>query len=96
MDLAVIPPLYGTGDVVNESKVTRIPGSREEAPDDLPGSWGEGRLKKIPLIERCEGIATNNGPESWGEGRLKKIPLIEQGDRHQQWSGSQLWVVDSS
>ena len=22
MDLAVIPPLYGTGDVVNESKVT--------------------------------------------------------------------------
>ena len=23
MDLAVIPPLYGTGDVVNESKVIR-------------------------------------------------------------------------
>ena len=41
-----------------------IPGSREEAPDDLPGSWGEGRLKKkIPLIEKCEGIATNNGPD---------------------------------
>ena len=52
-------------------------GSQKEAPGDLPGSWGEGHLKKIPLIERCEGIATNNGPESWGEGRLKKIPLIE-------------------
>ena len=44
-----------------------IPGSRKEAPDDLPGSWGEGRLKKIPLIEE------------------------RRGDRHQQWSGSQLW-----
>ena len=53
-------------------------GSQKEAPGDLPGSWGEGHLKKIPLIERCEGIATNNGPESWGEGRLKKIPLIER------------------
>ena len=64
MDLAVIPPLYGTGDVVNESKVTgdsRVSG--KEAPDDLPGSWGEGRLKKIPLIEGSEGIATNNGPD---------------------------------
>ena len=40
-----------------------IPGSRKEAPDDLPGSWGEGRLKKIPLIEEGEGIATNNGPD---------------------------------
>ena len=40
-----------------------IPGSHEEALDDLPGSWGEGRLKKIPLIEKCEGIAANNGPD---------------------------------
>ena len=40
-----------------------IPGSQKEAPDDLPGSWGEGRLKKIPLIEGSEGIATNNGPD---------------------------------
>ena len=78
MDLVVIPPLYGTGDVVNESEVTEGLGSQKEAPGDLPGSWGEGHLKKIPLIERCEGIATNNGPESWGEGRLKKIPLIER------------------
>ena len=63
MDLAVIPPLYGTGDVVNESRLQGILGSRKEAPDDLPGSWGEGRLKKIPLIEEGEGIATNNGPD---------------------------------
>ena len=38
-----------------------IPGPREGAPDDLPGSWEEGRLKKTPLIEKCEGIAANNG-----------------------------------
>ena len=44
-------------------RLQRIPGSQKEAPDDLPGSWGEGRLKKIPLIERSEGIATNNGPD---------------------------------
>ena len=40
-----------------------IPGSRKEAPDDLPGSWREGRLKKIPLIKEGEGIATNNGSD---------------------------------
>ena len=40
-----------------------IPGSQKEAPDELPGSWGEGRLKKIPLIEKCEGIAANNGSD---------------------------------
>ena len=33
MDLAVIPPLYGTGDVVNESEVMKVPGSQEETPD---------------------------------------------------------------
>ena len=63
MDLAVIPPLYGTGDVVNESEITGDSRVSEEAPDDLPRSWGEGRLKKIPLIEKCEGIAANNGPD---------------------------------
>ena len=40
VDLVVIPPLYCTSDVVNESEIMKI-----------PGSWGERRLKKISLIE---------------------------------------------
>ena len=36
--------------MVNKSEIMEVPGSQEETPDEFPGSWGERRLKKIPLI----------------------------------------------
>ena len=40
--------------MVNESEIMKVPESQEETPDEFPGSWGEGRLNKIPLVEEGE------------------------------------------